>query len=87
MSLVASLNENGVVFTKPNGIIVWCNDAYQNLTEFSREEIIGKTPIEIGKTRETVKNDLQKMIEPFFKGLPFDVDLIHARKNGSSFWS
>lgn len=87
LSLVASANRNGVVFTEPNGIIVWCNDAYIQLTGFSREEIIGKTPVEIGKTNETHKNDLQKMIEPFYKGIPFDVDLMHGRKDGSSFWS
>jgi PAS domain S-box-containing protein len=87
LSLVASANQNGVVFTQPNGIIFWCNDAYLKLTGFSREEIIGKTPVEIGKNPDTNKNDFQKMIEPFYKGIPFDVDLMHARKDGSSFWS
>lgn len=87
LSLVASANQNGVVFTNPNGIIFWCNNAYLKLTGFSREEVIGKTPIEIGKTNHTNKSDLKKMIEPFYKGIPFDIDLIHARKDGSSFWS
>ncbi len=87
LSLVASANPNGVVFTQPNGIIFWCNEAYLKLTGFLREEVIGKTPIEIGKTLDTNNDDLQKMIEPFYKGIAFDIDLMHARKDGTSFWS
>ena len=49
LSLVASANENGVVFTKPDGVIFWCNDAYLKLTGFSKEEVIGRTPVELGK--------------------------------------
>jgi PAS domain S-box-containing protein len=48
LSLVASANENGVVFTYPNGEIFWCNDAYLKLTGYSKEEVIGRTPIEVG---------------------------------------
>jgi PAS domain-containing protein len=38
VSLVASLNNNGIVFTKPNGKIFWCNDAYTTYTGYSKEE-------------------------------------------------
>jgi PAS domain S-box-containing protein len=87
LSLVASLNENGIVFTNQDGIIFWCNDAYIKLTGYSKEEIIGKTPIEVGKCELTDSNELSKMTIPFYKGEPFDIELIHGRKNGSSFWT
>lgn len=87
LSLVASANENGVVFTRPDGIIFWCNDAFLKLTGFSKEEIIGKTPVEVGKCEFTNKEDLNKMIDPFFKGETFDVELVHGRKDGSYFWT
>lgn len=86
LSLVASANENGVVFTKPTGEIIWCNDSYLKLTGYSKEEVLGKTPIELGITGLTDNDELQKMITPFYNGNPFDVDLIHGRKDGSSFW-
>jgi len=87
LSLVASSNENGIVFTKPNGKIFWCNDAYQKLTGYSKEEVIGKTPVELGKTENTDLEELNKMITPFYEGEPFDVELLHACKDGSTFWS
>ena len=85
LSLVASANDNGVVFTKPDGVIFWCNDAYLKLTGFSKEEVIGKTPIELGNCELTNKEDLKKMLVPFLNGEMFDVELIHGRKDGSCF--
>lgn len=86
LSLVASANENGVVFTKPSGEVIWCNEAYLDLTGFSKEEVIGKTPIELGKCEETADEETLKMIIPFYNGDVFDVEHLHRRKNGSSFW-
>jgi hypothetical protein len=40
LSIVASANDNGIVFTRANGTIFWCNDALK-LTGFSSEEVIG----------------------------------------------
>ena len=87
LSLVASSNENGVVFTTPEGCIFWCNDAYLNLTGFSKEEVLGKTPIQLGKCDYTNKEELKKMTIPFLKGEVFNVELIHGRKDGSYFWT
>jgi PAS domain S-box-containing protein len=86
LSLVASANENGVVFTKPSGEVIWCNEAYLDLTGFSKEEVIGKTPIELGKCEETADEETLKMTIPFLNGDVFDVEHLHRRKNGSSFW-
>lgn len=87
LSLVASSNENGIVFTYPDGTIFWCNDAYVNLTGYSKEDILGKTPIEIGHCEHTNTEDFPKMLTPFYKGEPFEVELIHGKKDGSYFWS
>ena len=87
LSLVASSNENGIVFTEPDGKIFWCNDAYIKYSGYSKEEILGKTPIEIGIIDETDREELKKMTNSFFNGQPFDVELKHGRKDGSSFWS
>jgi PAS domain S-box-containing protein len=87
LSLVASVNENGIVFTKPDGAIFWCNDAYLKLTGYTKEEVIGRTPVQVGKCDHTDKEELKKMIVPFLKGEMFDVELVHARKGGSCFWT
>jgi len=86
LSLVASANENGVVFTKPTGEIIWCNESYLTLTGYSKEEVIGKTPIELGKCKETSDEETLKMTIPFLNGEVFNVEHLHRRKDGSNFW-
>ncbi len=87
LSLVASTNQNGVIFTEPDGAIFWCNDAYLELTGYQRNEVLGKNPIDIGLCAETNKADLKKMTIPFFKGEPFEVEFAHGKKDGNYFWS
>jgi len=87
LSMVASSNDNAIVFTHPNAEIFWCNEAYLKLTGFSREEIIGKTPVEVGKTDFIDEDELGKMVGHFFRGESFDVEIAHGRKDGSYFWT
>lgn len=87
LSLVASQNKNAIVFTDAEAKIFWCNDAYHQITGFSNEDIIGKTPIEIGIASNTDREALGKMVDLFFRGKPFDIEISHARKDGSYFWS
>lgn len=87
LSVVASANNNGVVFTKPDGTIYWCNDAYENLTGYSKEEIYGKTPVEIGRLPESSIDEIRKMVVAFGNNEPFDVEILHKTKSGKKFWS
>jgi PAS domain S-box-containing protein len=87
LSLVASSNKNGVIFTHPNGRIFWCNEAYLQLTGFSIEEVIGKTPVEVGLCELSNKEEINKMLNAFYLGEVFDVDIYHAHKTQKPFWS
>ncbi|WP_284653141.1 PAS domain-containing protein [Flavobacterium terrisoli] len=87
LSLVASANKNGVVFTQPQGEIVWCNEAFVSLTEFSYKEIIGKSIIEVGRGKLSNKAEIYKMVEAFYKGEAFEVEFVHIKKHGDTFKS
>lgn len=87
LSVVASANNNGIVFTKPDGTIYWCNDAYEKLTGYSKEEIYGKTPVEIGRLPESDVSEIRKMIFAFENKEAFDVEILHKTKSGKTFWS
>lgn len=87
LSLVASDNKNAIVFTDPEAKIFWCNDAYQKLTGFTKEEILGKTPIEVGRAQNSDHEALRQMAALFLKGEAFDVEITHGRKDGSYFWT
>lgn len=87
LSVVASANENAIVFTHPDARIFWCNDAYIKLTGYSRDEVYGKTPVEIGRTQETEAEAITLMLQKFYNKESFDVEITHGRKDGSCFWS
>lgn len=86
LSLVASLNENGVIFTRPCGAIFYANDGFLKLTGYSMEEIVGKTPIELCKGDMTDKAVLRNMVDAFMEAKTFNIEVIHYRKNGAAFW-
>jgi two-component system, sensor histidine kinase len=85
ISLVASANENGVVFTDATGKIFWINEGFSKLTGFTPEDAIGKTPIELLKGKLSDKAVLNEMVDLFYRGFNFEVEVIHYRKNGSYF--
>ncbi|MGL2994838.1 PAS domain S-box protein [Flavobacterium sp. TSSA_36] len=87
ISVVASANKNGVIFCYPDGKIYWCNEAYESLTGYTKHEIYGRTPIEIGKCADTDLEDVKKMVTAFHESKTFDVELLHNTKSGHSFWS
>lgn len=87
LSVVASANENAIVFTHPDARIFWCNDAYIKLTGYTRDEVYGKTPVEIGRITETEADAVKLMLEKFYSRESFDVEITHGRKDGSYFWS
>lgn len=87
LSLVASANKNGVVFTNLDGTIFWTNEAYLKLTANEKEEVIGKTLIEIGKTEQTDKENLKKMLKAFNSLKTFDCEVLHKKKKNQFFWS
>ena len=86
LSLVASANENGVVFTEADGKIIWCNEGLQKITGYAKSEIIGKTPIDLFKGPLSNRDVLHKMVLDFSSGQSFLSEVIHYRKDGTWFW-
>lgn len=86
LSLVASLNEQGVIFTEPSGVITWANEGFSRLTGYSMEEIIGKTPLELCKGELSQRTSIKDMVDAFSTGKTFNIEVIHYRKDGSWFW-
>ncbi|MEZ0541719.1 PAS domain S-box protein [Fibrella arboris] len=87
LALVASANKNGVVFVNLDGKISWSNEGFCKLTQYSIQEIIGKTPVDLCKGPFSDRTSLKIMIDAFERGQPFDIEGIHYRKDGTWFWA
>ncbi len=86
LSLVASANEHGVLFTTPDGFITWANEGFCKLTGYRLEEVIGKSPIELCKGPLSDEQTLHDILESFFKGNAFSTEIIYYRSDKSWFW-
>lgn len=86
ISVVASANENGVVFTEADGKISWSNEGFCRITGYAMEDIIGHNPLALCRGPLSEGEELSKMIQAFNEGRNFNVELIHYRKNGTCFW-
>jgi PAS domain S-box-containing protein len=86
LSMVASANENGVVFTNSEGNIFWCNEGFSKISGYTAAEVMGRTPIELMKGPLTNRETLRRMVDDFSKTNSFNIELIQYRKDGSWFW-
>ena len=87
LSLVASSNNNGVVFTDLEGKIFWSNDGYLKLTDYRKSDVINKTIISLCASEKTDESILKNIITSSASGKPFDLEVIHKKKNNHWFWA
>ncbi len=77
---------NHIVITDPDGTILFANKGVENITGFSKEEVIGKTPRLWGRQMD------KEFYEAFWHMIkderkPFTGELRNKRKNGEVYWA
>lgn len=77
--------KNPVVITDREKKILWANNAYQALTEWSLSEIQGKSP-KILQGEKTCQNTVKEIQEHLSKGLPYQGEILNYTKSGKPFW-
>lgn len=71
---------------KPDNPIVFCNEAFQKLSGYSREEIIGRN-CRFLQGPDTDKESVRRIHDAVASGKPIDIDLLNYRKDGTTFWN
>ncbi|MEJ5979660.1 histidine kinase dimerization/phosphoacceptor domain -containing protein [Novosphingobium sp. PS1R-30] len=78
-----------MVITNPgldDNPIVFCNEAFQELTGYSREEIVGRN-CRFLQGPDTDMSEVALVREAISRGHDIAVDLLNYRKDGSTFWN
>jgi PAS domain S-box-containing protein len=86
LSLVASANQNAVLFTNTAGYITWANDAFCHMTGYAMDEVIGKSPVALCAGPLTDNTALDALLHAFFNGAHFATDLVFHCKDQTWFW-
>ncbi len=87
LSLIAETSEDGLIFMNLAGKIFWSNEGYSKLTGFSKDEIQDKTLFDICQGELKNGNNLQKTKELITKAQELDLEIVHAKKDGTTFLS
>ncbi|MCC3430384.1 MAG: PAS domain S-box protein, partial [Microcoleus sp. PH2017_04_SCI_O_A] len=90
-SVVVNTND-GVVITEAEAIdevglrIIYVNEAFTQITGYSLEEVLGKTP-RILQGKKTDSTELDKIRIALSRWESVTVEVINYRKNGSEYWN
>jgi two-component system, NtrC family, sensor kinase len=83
--LVAMHTDMAVMVLSPTGIIEWVNPGFTQLTGYTADEVIGKTP-DILHGPATASETSSYIKERVSKGLGVDTEIIHYTKAGVPLW-
>ncbi|MDZ7755425.1 PAS domain S-box protein [Rhodohalobacter sp.] len=89
-SVITNTNESVVITetkksTNPIRRIVYVNEAFTEMTGYSKEEMIGES-ISILNGEETDSNEIARLYRAMDNWESFSVELINYKKNGTPFW-
>lgn len=86
LSLVASKTTNGVMILDAEGVTEWVNEGFTNLTGYTFEEAVGRTPRDLLKGEETDQLTMIRIDQKRKEGRPFTEEIINYKKSGEKIW-
>ncbi|MFN0207939.1 MAG: response regulator, partial [Planctomycetota bacterium] len=86
LSFMTTVTDNGVILTDSAGIILWVNDEFAKLTEYTKEDVIGKKPTSFifgpGTAAETIRDMRHQLAE----GGGFRIEFASRTKSEKEYW-
>lgn len=86
LSEVVRQTTNGVVITDPNGLVVWLNEAFTNISGYSIKDMIGKKPGHLLQGADTNRETIKLMAKALADQKNFVVDVLNYSKCKTPFW-
>lgn len=86
LARVTELSQNAILIADEHGRILWANDSFSRITEYSLDEVIGKKPSEILLGPETDPATLQLMSTNLNQGKGVQVKILNYTKSNRKIW-
>ncbi len=87
LSLIATKSKNGVIITDTFGKIEWVNDAFQNLSGYSLEEVIGRKPKDFLQGSDSGDEPRKQLKEALSKKKDVEVTIVNYNKAGQPYYN
>jgi len=86
LALVAEKTQNAVTITDSAGKIIWVNHAFQKITKYTAEEVMGKRPGRFLQGKDTNPETVAAMSETLQRLEQFDGEIYNYNKDGDGYW-
>jgi diguanylate cyclase (GGDEF)-like protein/PAS domain S-box-containing protein len=86
LAAVVRSTTNLVVTTDLAGRITWVNAAFENVTGYTCDEVIGKRPGSILQCPETDPRAVSQMHDAIARNVPSTVEILNQGKRGNRYW-
>tara|TARA_B100000780_G_C21120147_1_gene453649 strand:+ start:587 stop:3364 length:2778 start_codon:yes stop_codon:yes gene_type:complete len=86
LALIARKTQNLIILADKEGKIEWVNHAFEHITQYKLEEVIGKKPGSILQGYDTDPETVKKISETLQKNESFTGEIINYNKPGHPYW-
>lgn len=86
LATVAELSRDAVIVTDQHARIIWVNKAFTDLTGYSSEEAIGRTPGHLLQDEKTDRNAVARIRAALAAGTSVREELQNVSKSGKPYW-
>ncbi|MFN8430933.1 MAG: ATP-binding protein [Spirosomataceae bacterium] len=86
LAVVAQKTDNAIVITDDQGKIEWANEAFTRISEYTLDEVIGKTPGSILQGPETDPKTRAIVNEKLKNKESFRIEILNYSKSGRKYW-
>jgi two-component system phosphate regulon sensor histidine kinase PhoR len=89
LAMALESTNSGVVITdnrENDNPIIFCNRAFENLTGYNRDEIIGRN-CRFLQSNDRAQESLAQISDSIASGLPITIELRNYHRNGTLFWN
>ncbi|QDG78623.1 diguanylate cyclase [Labrenzia sp. PHM005] len=85
-NLIAEHCSDSIVFTDPQGKVLWVNEPFRSMTGYSLSEILGKKPGSLLQGPDTDPNTVSEISQALRSQVAIDCEILNYTKNGESYW-
>lgn len=86
LSMVASRTDNAVIITDAHGSIQYVNEGFERITEYSRDEVMGKKPGAFLQGPNTNPDHVKAIREGLASKKSFKQEILNYSKTGRPYW-